>query len=144
MRSQIAGSLLILVAAWVFLAVVMGVLREGDHPLGLYLGRYVAERVVWFSGILPALAGPLALALAGARLVVGPHPVVKRVHWGAWLLWAHLLLFLAIPGLGAQNLSFAYLSRHGGALGQFLMESLFLPVFGSHALGPVLVLVATL
>lgn len=144
MRLQIAGTILILGAIWVFLAVVMGVLREGDHPLGPYLGKYVAERTVWFLGIMPSLLGPVALALAGARLVVGAHPVVQRVHWGGWLLWAHLLLFLAIPGLGSADLTFAYLSRHGGALGQFLMESLFQPIFGTHMLGPVLVLVATL
>jgi len=144
MRMQIAGAFLILWAVWVFLAVVLGVLRESDHPLGPYLGKFVAERMVWFTGILPALTGPMALAATGSRLAVGPHPLVKRIHGGAWLLWAHLVLFLSVPGLGAKDLSFGYLSRHGGALGQFLMESLFLPVFGSHPLGPVLVLVASL
>ncbi len=143
-KAQIAGSLLILVAAWLFLALVLGILRENDHPLGPWLGRKVAEFVAWFFGAFPGLLFPFVLGLLGARVVAGAHAVLNRALVASGLVWTHLLLFLSLPGLYGRDLSFAWLSRHAGAMGQFVVDALLAPVFGPHALGPALILTASL
>jgi len=142
-KAQIFGSVLMLVGAWLFLALVLGILREKDHPLGPVLGKSVAEFVAWFFGAFPGLLFPFVLGLLGARIVAGAHRLLNRALVASALVWSHLVLFLSLPGLYGRDLSFVWLSRHAGALGQFLVDSLMAPVFGAHALGPALILAAT-
>jgi len=70
-KAQIFGSILMLVGAWLFLALVLGILREKDHPLGPVLGKSVAEFVAWFFGAFPGLLFPFVVGLLGARIVAG-------------------------------------------------------------------------
>ena len=146
---QIAGAFLVVVSLWMLLALVLGILRSADNPLGPYLGTAVAERTAWFLGILPALVLPMAWVLTGIRWIAGPHPRLGRSVRGAWLGWVHLLLFLSLadlstPDMATNGLPVDVLVRRGGLLGQFLVGSLLLPVFGPHWLGPALILSATL
>jgi len=141
---QVAGAMLCAVSGWLFLAVVLGVMHPDDHPLGPYLGRAVAERSVWLFGIVPVLLLPSALLLSGLRLIVGAHPRFGRAVSGAWILWAHVLLLFSLPVLVSNDPSVEFISRRGGAFGQFLVESALLPLFGRHWLGPALILGATL
>jgi S-DNA-T family DNA segregation ATPase FtsK/SpoIIIE len=141
---QVAGAVLCAVSGWLFLAVVLGVMRPDDHPLGPYLGRAVAERSVWLFGIVPVLLLPSALLLSGLRWIVGPHPRFFRAVPGSWLLWGHVLLLFSLPVLLEPDPSVELISRRGGAFGQFLTESVLLPVFGRHWLGPALILGGTL
>lgn len=148
LRWQIGGAVLVVAALWLLLALVLGILRAEDHPLGPYLGRAVAERTAWFLGILPGLLLPLALGLTGIRWIAGANVRLGRTVPAAWLAWGHILLFLSLADLSAPDMATVglpaeVLVRRGGLLGQFLMGSLLLPVFGHHWLGPALILSAT-
>jgi DNA segregation ATPase FtsK/SpoIIIE, S-DNA-T family len=149
LRWQISGAVLVAISLWLLLALVLGILRAADHPLGPYLGQAVAERTAWFFGILPALVLPLAIGLSGIRWIAGPHVRFGRSIPAVWLAWTHLLLFLSLadlstPDMATVGLPVDVLVRRGGLLGQFLMGSLLLPIFGAHWLGPALILVGTL
>jgi DNA segregation ATPase FtsK/SpoIIIE, S-DNA-T family len=143
LKAQVLGSVVMLVALWLFLALVLGILREKDHPLGPWLGRFVADVLAWFFGGFPGLLIPFVLALLGARIVAGAHSLLNRALVTSALIWVHLVLFLCLPGLYARDISNEWLSHHSGALGQFLVEAFLGPVFGAHALGPALIFSAT-
>ncbi len=143
LKAQVLGSVLMLVGTWLFLALVLGILQGKDHPLGPWLGEAVAEFLAWFLGAFPGLLFPFVLILLGARIVAGAHRLLNRALVGSALVWTHLVLFLALPGLYGRDLSFDWLSRHAGSLGQFLVDALLSPVFGAHALGPALIFSAS-
>jgi S-DNA-T family DNA segregation ATPase FtsK/SpoIIIE len=148
LRWQVGGGFLVLAALWMFLALVLGIARPADHPLGPYLGRATGEFLAWFLGAMPGLVLPFALVATGVRLVAGPHAKFGRAVPASWLAWGHLFLFFCLPSLGepapAAGEEFQTLSRRAGAVGQFLTQSLLQPLFGAHWIGPALILCATL
>jgi len=143
LKAQIAGSVLCAVALWILLALVLAAISGEDHPLGPWLGREMTRFLLWSLGSLPALLFPLVLAACGTRLVMGTGPLRNRILLIGVLAWVHVLLGMSLPGLAHPDMAPDALSRRGGALGQLLVHSLFLPIFGAHWLGPALVLAVT-
>lgn len=141
---QISGFLLCVLAAWILLALVLAATSRGaEHPLGPWLGEEMSRFLLWSLGALPSILLPFLLVAAGVRLVMGGGPLRNRVLLVAALAWLHALLALSLFGLESPDMSPAVLSRRGGALGQLLSNSFFLPVFGPHWLGPAIVLLVT-
>lgn len=141
---QIAGVLLCALAVWVVLALVLAAAsRGGEHPLGPWLGQEMTRLLLWSIGALPSLLLPPILVAGGVRLVLGSGPLRNRLLVAGLLGWGHVLLALSLPGLEHPDMSPETLSRRGGALGQILSNSFFLPVFGAHWLGPAILLCLT-
>lgn len=142
--AQIAGVVLCVAAAWILLALVLAATGGGrEHPLGPWLGQEMTRFLLWSLGALPSLLLPALMAVAGTRLVMGAGPVRNRVLVVAAMGWLIVVLALSLPGLEHPDASPEALSRRGGALGHLLSNSLFLPVFGRHWLGPAIVLAVT-
>jgi S-DNA-T family DNA segregation ATPase FtsK/SpoIIIE len=107
--------------------------------LGPYLGDWWAETLNGFAGGLPVLFLVAAVATLGFKLVLAKGGLRIRLVLALTLLFVSTGVLLSIKNIAkTQMLSLDY-QVSGGYLGNFLVQKLFLPVFGTGQFGPYLI-----
>ena len=141
---QIGGSGLLLTAILMLTTLTLGLFAKEDHALGPWIGNWLSKFLLWCLGGFPAAMGTVVLGIFAVRLVVHDQPVLRKLWALGLVLWIHALFFLSLGELVEPLHDYGAFAHSGGLLGHLLVRALFLPVFGAHRLGPVLVLLATL
>ena len=100
--------------------------RAGSHALGPYLGTAYAHALNSIAGSLPVLFYLAAIGILGTQIFLGK-------SWWRQILIASLIGFLLALILSVQDLGkeISMSSYYGGWIGNFITQSIFLPVFGT-------------
>jgi len=146
LKQQIGGMVLLLVSLLFLSTLLLSLFAnaENEHLLGPLVGNLLSKFLLWTLGAFPATMGSVVLGLFSVRLVVHDQPLLRKLWALGTVLWFHALFFLSLGELVEPFHDYASLSRTGGLLGHTFVRALFLPVFGAHRLGPVLVLLSSL
>lgn len=118
---------------------------EGNW-LGPFFGGWLPDLFTGVFGRLPVIFFTLTLVLWGLFIALKPlRGRLLSFCVGTTLLTLDLSSLLSLKSYGETGLSMDVLSANGGVLGQFIMQSVFVSVFGTaSALAPFLILVAIL
>ncbi|MEO6098678.1 MAG: DNA translocase FtsK [Fibrobacteria bacterium] len=118
---------------------------ESMNILGPYLGDWWAETLNRFAGGLPILFLVAAVATLGFKLVLSMGNPRIRPVLALSLLFVSTGVLLSIRNLGKTQFTILDYQSSGGYLGNFLVQKLFLPLFGIGQFGPYLIsILATL
>jgi S-DNA-T family DNA segregation ATPase FtsK/SpoIIIE len=112
---------------------------ESTNILGPYLGDWWAETLNRFAGGLPVLFLVAAVATLGFKLVLAKGGLRIRLVLALSLLFVSTGVLLSIHNLGKTQFTSMDYHTSGGYLGNFLVQKLFLPVFGIGQFGPYLI-----
>ncbi|MEN9355350.1 MAG: hypothetical protein RL318_2675 [Fibrobacterota bacterium] len=144
LKQQIGGTALLLVALLFLTTLLLSVFADAEHALGPLVGNWLSKFLLWNFGAFPATMGSVVLGMFAVRLVVHDQPLLRKIWALSLVLWAHGLLFLGLGELLEPLHDYTTFVHSGGLWGHLLVRAFFLPVFGPHRLGPVLILLTSL
>ncbi|MDB5106275.1 MAG: FtsK/SpoIIIE family protein [Fibrobacteres bacterium] len=134
------GLLLLSVSLVTVIALLSGFANPGEtNILGPYLGDWWAETLNRFAGGLPVLFLVAAVATLGFKLVLAKGGLRVRLVLALLLLFVSTGVLLSIKNIAKTQFQSVDYQVSGGYLGNFLVQKLFLPVFGTGQFGPYLI-----
>jgi DNA segregation ATPase FtsK/SpoIIIE, S-DNA-T family len=128
----------------VSLVTVIALLSSFANPgktniLGPYLGDWWADTLNQFAGSLPILFLVAAVATLGFKMVLAKGGLRIRIVLALTLLFVSTGVLLSIKNIAKTDFIPMDYMLSGGYLGNFIVQKLFLPVFGPSEFGPYLV-----
>jgi hypothetical protein len=136
-RHELPGLAILAVVLVSFIALVSELASRTGNILGPYFGEWWANALIHAAGSLPVLFYLAALAVLGVQVVMGK----------SW--WRQIAIITAMGFLIALLLGIKFMgdpsptadySSAGGWIGNFVIQTVFLPVFGTaHFFGPYLI-----
>lgn len=134
------GLLLLSLSLITVIALLSGFANPGSaNILGPYLGNWWADTLNAFAGGLPVLFLVAAVATLGFKLVLAKGGLRLRLVLALSLLFVSTSVLLSIKNISKTHLHALDYQVSGGSLGNFLVQKLFLPVFGAGQFGPYLI-----
>ncbi len=136
-RHELPGLAILAVVLVSLIGLVSELASRTGNILGPYFGEWWANALIHAAGTLPILFYLVALSVLGIQIVMA-----KR-WWRQIAIIAAMGFFIAlllgIKFMGTPPASLDY-SSAGGWIGNFVIQTIFLPVFGpAHFFGPYLI-----
>lgn len=135
------GLMLLSVSLVTVISLLSGFANPGKtNILGPYLGDWWADTLNQFAGSLPILFLVAAVATLGFKMVLAKGGGLRiRIVFALTLLFVSTGILLSIKNIAKTDFIPLDYMLSGGYLGNFIVQKLFLPVFGASQFGPYLI-----
>lgn len=117
---------------------------EELNILGPFLGKWMAHQMIWAMGRLPSFLFLGLLIYTGVSLIRWKSGFPWNGFFTSTMIYVLSLLLLSIKHIQIAEFTWDLFENSGGYLGNFLVQTLYIPVFGTTYFGPYLVTLLTI